>query len=93
MREYHDGVLNRDDLITTTDIAKDISMLSTKLNTILIENKALYRKYPTDPLKPYADYQWLTKEGYADYRVYIEKGYRLCSLQWTEKGRQFIIEF
>lgn len=90
--EYHNAVLNRDDLITTTDIAKDLGMSATKLNSILIDNKVLYRKYPKDPLKPYANYQWLITDGYADYKVYPQKGSKQ-NLQWTEKGRQFLIEF
>ena len=67
---YHDEVLQREDLITTTDIAKDLGMSAKALNEFLME-QVLYRRKPKDPLKPYANYQWLITEGYADYKIYI----------------------
>lgn len=39
---------------------------------------------------PYADYDWLITEGYADYQSYdVDKSNPI--LKWTRKGRQWII--
>lgn len=89
--DYHDDVLQRDDLITTTDIAKDLGMTAKALNEFLMEQRVIYRRNPKDSFKPYANYQWLITEGYADYKIYSVENSKQ-SLQWTEKGRQFIIE-
>jgi len=88
--EYHNEVLQRSDLITTTDIAKDLGMSAKALNDFLMEQKVIYRRTPKDSFKPYANYQWLIVEGYADYKIYSVENSKQ-SLQWTEKGRQFII--
>lgn len=89
--EYHDEVLNKKDLITITVIAKDLGFASgAELNKILIKNKILYRT-ATGILVPYAKYNWLIEEGYADFASYPDANTRL-HLKWTEKGRKWIIE-
>ena len=40
---------------------------------------------------PYADYEWLIVEKYADYQSYDTEKAKPC-LKWTEKGRKWIIE-
>lgn len=89
--EYHDDVLNKTDLLTTTIIAKDLGFPSaTKLNVLMYENKVIY-KNPNGVWTPYANYEWLIKDGYADYRSYTQDKAK-PSLQWTEKGRKWILE-
>lgn len=87
--DYHDEVLNKSDLITTTAIAKDLGMTARSLNNILTENRILFKKGTT--YFPYSNYQWLISDGLADYQIYKENGYNEV-LKWTEKGRKWIIE-
>lgn len=89
--EYHDAVLNKEGLITTTVIAKDLGMTSAvKLNNILHRNRVIF-KDKSGTWHPYAKYQWLIEWGYADYQSY-DNEYATLSLKWTEKGRKWIIE-
>ena len=89
--DYHDKVLNKDGLITTTVIAKDLGLKSAlKLNNILFQNRIIY-KQNSGVWCPYAEYEWLIKEGYADYQSYPGEHTKLC-LKWTERGRKWIID-
>lgn len=89
--EYHDDVLNKTKLITTTIVAKDLGFTSaTKLNATMLLNKIIY-KNANGVWTPYATYEWLIKDGYADYRSYTQDNAN-PSLQWTEKGRKWIVE-
>lgn len=89
--EYHDEVLNKEDLIITTNIAKDLGFRSAaKLNSIMNLNGIIY-KTKSGNWCPYADYEWLISEHYADYKSYPQEHSKL-SLQWTEKGRKWILE-
>lgn len=87
--EYYKNVLNKDGLITTTMIAKDLGLTSAKkLNEILNANRVIYKQ--SNSWHPYADYDWLITEGYADYQSYdVDKSNPI--LKWTEKGRQWIV--
>ena len=89
--EYHDDVLNKEGLITTTVIAKDLGFKSaTKLNKIMNMNKIIF-KNQSGTWCPYADYEWLISDGYADYQSYTQEHSSPC-LKRTEKGRKWIIE-
>lgn len=89
--EYHDDVLNKDGLITTTVVAKDLGFKSaTKLNQIMNLNRIIF-KNKSGTWCPYADYEWLITENYADYQSYDVDKAKPC-LKWTEKGRKWIIE-
>lgn len=89
--EYHDNVLNKDGLINTTTIAKDLGLSSArKLNEILHNNKVIF-KDNTGNWQPYANYKWLVSEKYIDYKSYESKDIQPI-LKWTEKGRKWIIE-
>lgn len=86
--DYCDNVLNKNCLLTTTDIAKDLGMTARKLNSLLVQNKILYKKngcYYT-----YASYDWLVEDGYTDYKIYEDNYHQM--LKWTEKGRKWIVE-
>lgn len=89
--DYHDEVLNKDDLINTTVIAKDLGLRSAaKLNNIMHLNNIIF-KNSSGTWCPYADYEWLITENYADYKSYNVENSNPC-LKWTEKGRKWIIE-
>lgn len=88
---YHDDVLNKDGLITTTVVAKDLGFKSAaKLNRIMNLNRIIF-KNQSGTWCPYADYEWLITEKYADYQSYNNKKANPC-LKWTEKGRKWIVE-
>lgn len=89
--EYHDNVLNKADLITTTVIAKDLGLSSAaKLNEILHKNKIIF-KNQSGTWCPYSNYEWLIEEEYCDYKSYEDKHTKPC-LKWTEKGRKWILD-
>ena len=88
--DYHDAVLNKSGLLTTTAIAKDLGFKSAKqLNDLLKRDRVIYKKSDTYYL--YADYEYLITEGYCDYKSYKNENSSL-SLQWTEKGRKWLKE-
>ena len=89
--EYHDEVLKKDGLITTTVVAKDLGFSSAnKLNKVMNANHIIF-KNQSGTWCPYADYEWLISDGYADYQSYENEHSSPC-LKWTEKGRKWIIE-
>lgn len=88
--EYHDEVLNKEGLIATGLIAKDLGCKSAqKLNQIMFLNGIIFNK--SGVWCPYADFEWLISDGYADFESYPKRNAKLC-LKWTEKGRKWIIE-
>ena len=89
--EYHDEVLNKEGLITTTVVAKDLGFKSaTKLNQIMNLNRVIFNNQ-SGTWCPYAEYEWLITEKYADYQSYDTENAKPC-LKWTEKGRKWIAE-
>lgn len=89
--EYHDEVLNKEGLIITTVVAKDLGFKSaTKLNQIMNLNRVIF-KNQSGTWCPYAEYEWLITEKYADYQSYDTENAKPC-LKWTEKGRKWIVE-
>ena len=89
--DYHDEVLKKDGLITTTVVAKDLGFKSAaKLNQIMFLNNIIF-KNKSGTWCPYADYEWLITEKYADYQSYENEHSKPC-LKWTEKGRKWIVE-
>ena len=89
--EYHDEVLKKDGLITTTVVAKDLGFSSAnKLNKVMNANHIIF-KNQSGTWCPYAEYEWLIEDNYADYESYTNEHSKLC-LKWTEKGRKWIVE-
>ena len=89
--DYHDEVLKKDGLITTTVVAKDLGFKSAaKLNQIMFLNNIIF-KNKSGTWCPYAEYEWLITDGYADYQSYENEHSKPC-LKWTEKGRKWIVE-
>lgn len=88
--EYHDDVLNKTGLILMSVVAKDLGFPSaTELNRIMYQNGIIFRQ--DGVWKPYAKYEWLIQDGYADYQSYTSKNSNPL-LKWTEKGRKWIAE-
>lgn len=89
--DYHDEVLKKEGLITTTVVAKDLGFSSAnKLNKVMNANHIIF-KNQSGTWCPYADYEWLIEENYADYESYTNEHSKPC-LKWTEKGRKWIVE-
>ena len=89
--DYHDEVLKKDGLITTTVIAKDLGFKSaSKLNEVMNANHIIF-KNQSGTWCPYAEYEWLIEDDYADYQSYKADYSKPC-LKWTEKGRKWIVE-
>ena len=89
--DYHDEVLKKKGLITTTVVAKDLGFNSaTKLNQVMNANHIIF-KNQSGTWCPYAEYEWLIKEEYADYQSYTTDKAAPC-LKWTEKGRKWIVQ-
>ena len=89
--EYHDEVLKKDGLITTTVVAKDLGFSSAnKLNKVMNANHIIF-KNQSGTWCPYAEYEWLIEDNYADYESYTNEHSKPC-LKWTEKGRKWIVE-
>ena len=87
--EYHDEVLNKDDLMNISVIAKDLGITAKKLNNILHNNRVIFKQ--DSSWLVYAEYSWLIDEHYADYKSYNNDKYP-PQLKWTEKGRKWIIK-
>lgn len=85
--EYHDNVLNTNNGITTTVIAKSYGMSSQQLNNILALEKVQFKRNGQWFL--YKKYQ---NEGYTlDSTYYLENvNATRHTTKWTEKGRKFI---
>ena len=89
--EYHDEVLKKDGLITTTVVAKDLGFSSAnKLNKVMNANHIIF-KNQSGTWSPYAEYEWLIEDNYADYESYTNEHSKPW-LKWTEKGRKWIVE-
>lgn len=89
--EYHDEVLNKPGLICTSTIAKDLGLSSAaKLNKMLNDHNVIYRD-GSGTWKPYAEYEYLMTDGYADYQSYTGANTK-PTLKWTEKGRKWLSE-
>nr|DAU15079.1 MAG TPA: repressor domain protein [Caudoviricetes sp.] len=89
--DYHDEVLNKKKLISTTIIAKDLGFTSAIMLNRYLHDKGIIYKSQSGIWCPYSKYEWLIEEGYADYQSCNIEG-SLPTLKWTEKGRKWIVE-
>ena len=88
--EYCDEVLDSVSCLTTTQIAKELSMTVYDLTRVLTELKVIYKQGEHWLL--YADY---ARKGYAKSRTHVHRDiegdlHTYTRLVWTEEGRQFI---
>lgn len=89
--EYHDEVLNKNGLMTTTDVAKSLGFKSANvLNNLLQEHGIQYKQSGKWLLR--SNYTWLENKDYAGYRHYSHEKSK-PSLQWTELGMHWLREF
>ncbi len=63
---------------------------ATKLNQVMNLNHIIF-KNQSGTWCPYAEYEWLITENYADYQSYGAEKAKPC-LKWTERGRKWITE-
>ena len=88
--EYCDEVLDSVSCLTTTQIAKELSMTVSDLTRLLEHRKVMYRQSGQWML--YADY---ARKGYAKSRTTVRRDiegdmHTYTRLVWTEEGRRFI---
>lgn len=84
---YYDMVLQCEDLITVTAIAKDYGLSAKKLNMILHDNKIQYKQSNVWLL-----YQKYAHFGYTQTKTEVFDGGKHAKVHtyWTQKGRLFI---
>ena len=88
--EYCDEVLDSVSCLTTTQIAKELSMTVSDLTRLLEHRKVMYKQSGQWML--YADY---ARKGYAKSRTTVRRDiegdmHTYTRLVWTEEGRRFI---
>ena len=88
--EYCDEVLDSVSCLTTTQIAKELSMTVSDLTRLLEHRKVMYKQSGQRML--YADY---ARKGYAKSRTTTRRDiegdmHTYTRLVWTEEGRRFI---
>lgn len=85
--EYYKDVMNVENGLTVTNIAKSFGMSARSLNKILETEKVQYKRGNQWYL--YSSYQ---NKGYTLDRTYLQDTMTLHSTLWTEKGKEFIYE-
>lgn len=86
--EYCKQILDCDDLICATIIAKDYGMTARQLNEFLAEKKIQFKQGKTWIL-----YQQYAKCGYTGTKTYkYDENHSSVTTYWTQKGRLFIYE-
>lgn len=92
---YYDIILQSNNLLTSTDIAKDYGWSAVKLNKYLNEKGIIYdanknSKSKSKKWTPYAEYQ---KDGIMQTFTNVDtKGESHITYKWTQAGRKFIYE-
>ena len=84
---YYDSVLQSQDLVTVTQIAKDYGMSARALNSKLYELGIQFKQSGQWHL--YSKYQDL---GYTQSKTYTNDKIARLNTQWTQKGRLFLYE-
>ena len=86
--DYHDMVLNSDELVSATIIAKDYGKSAVWLNKKLHDLGIIYKKSGQWVL-----YDKYAEEGYCHSKTdLITNGITMTHVYWTQKGRLFIYE-
>lgn len=85
--EYYKDVMNVENGLTVTNIAKSFGMSARSLNKILETEKVQYKRGNQWYL--YSSHQ---DKGYTLDRTYLQDTMTLHSTLWTEKGKEFIYE-
>ena len=92
--EYHDKILQSDEALSITIIAKDYGLSGTRLNKMLKELKIQFKPNKKGPWLLYAEY---ANKGYTTSQTYAHEhkdGSPASKVHtyWTQKGRAFLYE-
>ena len=85
--KYYDLILNNDELLPISVIAKDYGMTAQKMNQILHELGIQYKRG-----KIWYLYEEYASEGYTQSRTYQGEDVAATRTYWTQKGRKFIYD-
>jgi len=88
-RDFEEYIF-KSNLISITTIAKELGISNIKLNKLLEEYNVQYKE--DDIWYIERNYKFLLNEKFADYQDNQYKNWKK-TLKWTEKGRQWIIDF
>ena len=83
--DYCDAVLDSDELLDITDIAKEYGFSGQTFNRIIADFGIQYRKGNTWALR-----QKYANEGYAHLKTVRANGRTFSYLAWTQRGRYFL---
>ena len=86
--DYCNAVLDSDELLDITDIAKEYGFSGQTFNRIIADFGIQYRKGNTWALR-----QKYAGEGYAHLKTSRINGRNVTYLAWTQRGRHFLYEF
>ena len=86
--DYCDAVLDSDELLDITDIAKEYGFSGQTFNRIIADFGIQYRKGNTWALR-----QKYANEGYAHLKTVRANGRTFSYLAWTQRGRYFLYQF
>lgn len=88
--DYYNAVLDSGNLLTITEIANDLGLTARQLNNFLKEHGVQNKQYGYWKISK--KFNFLIKEGYADYHIIYRGDRSIQHLKWTEKGRKWIID-
>ena len=84
--DYTDNVLASDELLTSTQIAKEFGMSAFRFNQLMNELGVIYKQG-----KIWVLYSKYANEGYTKYVTHLVSGTgSVTYTKWTQKGRKFI---
>lgn len=83
--DYCDNVLVSDELLTSTQIAKEFGMSAFRFNQLMNELGVIYKQGKT--WVPYAKY---ADKGLVKNYTIIKSGNSITYMKWTQKGRNFV---
>ena len=88
-QSYYDKILNSDELLTTSEIAKEYGLTAQALNNILYNLHIQYQRGSVWLL-----YEEYSQFGYTKLSTMFNKqtGKRYTFTKWTQKGRKFIYD-
>ena len=85
--DYCDDVLASDELLTSTQVAKEFGLSAYRFNQLMNELGVIYRQGKT-----WVVYKKYANEGLVKNYTTIKYGNSITYMKWTQKGRKFIYE-
>lgn len=83
--DYCDDVLASDELLTSTQIAKEFGLSAFRFNQLMNELGVIYRQGKT-----WVVYKKYANEGLVKNYTIIKGGNSITYMKWTQKGRNFV---